>query len=117
MLDAVAHRVETMKLHERPRAHRKVEKEEERIELEADLAMKRQLDDEEYETKRRLIGNQYQMLATQCKLKHELEARARQEEKDSVAALLQSWKDEEERIQEELAHPHALVGGRFRGHR
>jgi hypothetical protein len=117
MLDAVSHRVQTMKLHDEQREHKKVEKEEERQELEAELALKRQLDQEELETRRRAVTNQYNMLASQCALKHELDTKARQEEKDSVTALIQSWKDEETRIQEELAHPHALVGGRFRGHR
>ncbi|OHT06385.1 hypothetical protein TRFO_05582 [Tritrichomonas foetus] len=117
MLDAVADRVKTIKLHEQQKENRKLDKEKERVELEADLAMKRQLDQEEYEQRRRLIQNQYQMLATQTTQKRELEAKARQEEKESVAALVKSWADEEARIQDELAHPHFVVGGRFRGHR
>jgi hypothetical protein len=117
MLDAVAHRIEAMKQHEQQREDKKAYKEIERQELEEDLAMKRQLDSEEYESKRRLIANQHQMLASQGRLKNELEARAKQEEVEFVQSLIQGWKDEEERIQEELAHPHALEGGRFRGHR
>jgi hypothetical protein len=31
--------------------------------------------------------------------------------------MIQGWKDEEARIQEELAHLYTLEGGRFRGHR
>jgi hypothetical protein len=117
MLDAVAHRVATMQLHQEQRQQRQLDKEVERQELEADLARKRQLDLEEYETKRRLIANQDHMLASQCRLKNQLEKERKEEETESVSKLLQSWKDEEARIQEELAHPHALVGGRFRGHR
>lgn len=118
MLDAVQDRIKTIKLHEQQHEHKKVEKEQEREELEADLAMKRQLDQEEYETRRRLIQNQYNMLDSQTALKHKLEAQRRQEEKESVQQLIQSWDEEEKKIQEELAHPeHCFVGGRFRGHR
>jgi hypothetical protein len=117
MMDAVAHRVDTMKLHDRQREERRAYKEVEKQELEEDLALKRQLDQEEYESKRRVIANQHQMLASQCRVKHELETRAKQEEVDFVNSMIQGWKDEEKRIQEELAHPHALEGGRFRGHR
>jgi hypothetical protein len=117
MLDAVAHRVATIQLHQEQRQQRLLDKEVERQELEADLAKKRQLDQEEYETKRRLIANQDQMLASQCRLKNQLERERKEEETESVAKLLQSWQDEEAKIREELAHPHALVGGRFRGHR
>jgi hypothetical protein len=116
-LDAVAHRVATIQLHQEQRQQRQLEKEVERQELEADLARKRQFDQEEIETKRRLITNQDQMLASQCRLKNQLEKERKEEERESVNKLLQSWKDEEARIQKELAHPHALVGGRFRGHR
>jgi hypothetical protein len=117
MLDAVAHRVETMKEHEQQREARKAYKEVEREELEEDLAMKRQLDQEEYETRKRLVENQNAMLGSQCRLRRELDARAKQEDVDFVNSLIQGWKDEEARIQQELAHPHALEGGRFRGHR
>jgi hypothetical protein len=117
MLDAVGHRVQTMRLHDEQREDKKRQKEIERQELEADLALKRQLDQEEYETRRSRISNQYNMLASQCALKSELQQKAKQEERESAQALIQSWKDEETRIQEELAHPHALVGGKFRGHR
>jgi hypothetical protein len=117
MLDAVAHRVATIQMHQEQRQQRVLEKEVERQELEEDLAMKRQLDQEEYETKRRLIANQDQMLASQCRLKNQLERERKEDEKESVNKLLQSWKDEDAKIEKELAHPHALVGGRFRGHR
>ena len=115
MLDAVADRVKTIRLHEQQKENRKYEVEKERQELEEDLALKRQYDQEEYEKRRMLIQNQYQMLASQNKQKRELEAKAKQEERDSVAAMVKSWEDEENRIQEELAHPHFMVGGRFRG--
>ncbi|KAK8853834.1 Cilia- and flagella-associated protein 53 [Tritrichomonas musculus] len=115
MLDAVADRVKTIKLHEQQKENRKYEIEKERQELEEDLALKRQYDQEEYEKRRMLIQNQYQMLATQSRQRQELEEKAKQEERDSVAALVKSWEDEENRIQEELAHPHFMVGGRFRG--
>jgi hypothetical protein len=117
MLDAVAHRVETMRVHEQQKEERKAYKEVEREELEEELAMKRQCDQEEYEARRRVIANQHQMLASQCRVKRNIETRAKQEEVDFVQSLIQGWKDEEARIQEELAHPHALQGGRFRGHR
>ena len=118
LMDAVADRVQTIKLHEQQRENRKYEKELERIELEKDIAMKKQLDQEEYEQRRRAIDNQYQMLASQTRLKREREAKERQDEKDSVAAMIKGWQDEERRIQEELAKPNTfLVGGRFRGHR
>jgi hypothetical protein len=117
MLDAVSDRVQTMKIHEMQKEQRKEQKEVERQELEEDLALKRQLDEEERETRRRLVANQSQMLASQCRLKNELQNRAKQEDRDSVNALIQGWRDEEDRIRDELAHPHALVGGRFRGHR
>jgi hypothetical protein len=117
MMDSVAHRVATIRLHDEQRQHRALDREKEKQELEDDLQVKRQLDEEERETRRRLVDNQSQMLASQCALKHELEDKARQEERESVRQLIQGWNDEETRIQEELAHPHALVGGRFRGHR
>ena len=53
--------------------------------------MTRPLDQEEHETKRRLIKNQYQMLTQQTALNHQLEAQRRKGEKDSVTALVQSW--------------------------
>ena len=53
--------------------------------------MTRPLDQEEHETKRRLIKNQYQMLTQQTALNHQLEAQRRKGEKYSVAAYVQSW--------------------------
>jgi hypothetical protein len=117
MLDAVSHRLETMKFHAQQAEERRAQKELERIQMEDELAMKRQLDQEEYEAKRRSVANQYQMLASQCRLKHEIQERNKQEENESVQAMIQNWRDEEAKIQKELAHPHALVGGKFRGHR
>lgn len=115
MLDAVADRVKTMKLHQQQKEDRKYDIAKEREELEEDIRLKKQYDQEEYEQRKMRIQNQYEMLARQNTLKRQLEAKARQEEKDSVAALVKSWEDEEARIQEELAHPHFMTGGRFRG--
>ena len=118
MLDAVADRVKTIKLHEQQRENRKAEKEIERQEMEEQMRIKRQLDQEEYESRRRVIDNQYQMLAQQTAYRQRLNEQRRKEENDSVAAMLQGWRDEERRIQETLANPENFMsGGRFRGHR
>ena len=86
--------------------------------MEEQMRFKRQLDLEEYEARRRLIDNQYQMLAQQTQYRQRLNEQRRKEENDSVAAMLQGWKDEERRIQETLANPsNFMSGGRFRGHR
>ena len=118
MLDAVADRVRTIKLHEQQREGRKAEKEIERQEMEEQMRIKRQLDQEEYEARRRLIDNQYQMLAQQTLQRQRLNEQRKKEENDSVKAMLQGWQDEERRIQETLANPeNFLTRGRFRGHR
>jgi hypothetical protein len=117
MMDAVADRVATIRLHEEQRAAQREEKRRESEALAADAENKKQLDREELEARRRRIANQYQMLASQCQLRQQIEDRLKQEETQAVTTIIQGWRDEEEKIQQELAHPQALAGGRFRGHR
>jgi hypothetical protein len=117
MLDAVADRVQTIRMHEEQRAAQLDEKRRDAEALAAEAEEMRQRNREEIETKRRRIANQYEMLASQCRLTQQIEEKRKQEEKEAVARRIQGWRDEEERIQRELAHPQALAGGRFRGHR
>ena len=117
MLESVEDRKKTMALHLEQRRQRQLEKIQEGKQLDEDIAMKKQLDLEEMEAKRRLIRNQYAMLESQSKLKKEYERQRKQEEQDAVNATIAGWKAEETKIQEELANPHFVAGGRFRGHR
>ena len=117
MMDAVADRVETIRLHGEQRVGQLEEKRKEGQALAAEAENRKQLDREELETRRRRIANQYQMLASQCQLRQQIEDRQKQEERQAVDGLIQGWRDEEEKIHKQLAHPQALAGGRFRGHR
>lgn len=89
----------------------------ERMEIDAEIEHKRQLDKEERDERLLKQANQAHMLEEQIAMRRAREYNERAEERNSVKALLQGWRDEEERIQEALAHPENFVGRRFRGHR
>ncbi|KAH0785743.1 cilia- and flagella-associated protein [Histomonas meleagridis] len=117
MLDAVNDRVRTIKLHELQKEELKKDKIKEKEQLEKELEEKRILDQEELETRRRMIRNQNQMLQQQTALRNEAKRREKQKEKEEQMQMIKNWKDEEEKIQRELANPHYIMGGRFRGYR
>jgi hypothetical protein len=117
MIDAVRHRAETIRQHQADREGRRGEKEEERREMERDRQAKRMADEEEWEARRMATENQGRSLGAQCREKQERHAREKWEEDEFARATIQGWRDEEERIQQELMHPLALTGARFRGYR
>ena len=57
------------------------------------------------------------MLQRQSNLKAQLEKKQRNEEKKAVNEMIEGWKNEELKIQNELKNPHLFVGTRFRGNR
>lgn len=117
MLDAVADRVNTIKLHQQQKEQRKLDKLEEKRKLEEDLEEERLISAEQAEQRRMRIENQYKMLQSQTKMKHEREAKERKEQQDAIDEMVRGWDEEERRIQEEIKNPHYFTGGRFRGYR
>ena len=117
MFDAVADRVETIKLHQAQRELKKLDKIEEGRQLEEALKEEQILNEEEQEQMRLRIENQYRMLQNQNRIKHEHEDREKREAQESAKMMVKGWADEEKRIQEELTNPHYFTGDRFRGYR
>lgn len=119
LMDAVKSRVEMMHEHDLQKEEMKRQKELEAKELEADLAAKRQAEQEQRDQKQLLIHNQYAMLARQTQEREEQERKRKQEERDSVNAMIAGWQAEEEHIQQELKNPTLFLSpnGRFRGFR
>jgi len=117
MLESVDDRISTIKLHEIQKLDRKGEKLNEGLKLEEDIKMEKQRDIDEREERRLRIENQYQMLQRQSALKAQLEQKQRNEEKRAVNEMIDGWKREEDKIQDELKNPHLFVGNRFRGFR
>ena len=115
MLDAVADRVKTIKLHEQQKIDQRNEKLAETKRLEEEIAFQKQIDREEAEFRQLRIKNQYEMLQAQSKLKAENEAREKRENQEAVRKMVEGWAEEEKRIQKELENPRLFVGNRFRG--
>lgn len=116
LMDATRYQEYQMEEREQAKRAAQLAKLEERKQLEADIEDKRRADREEREERIMKIRNQDRMLENQMALRRRLEEQRRQEEKDSVRALVQGWADEEEKIKRELANP-VPIGKRFRGFR
>ena len=89
----------------------------EREDMEKRAAFKLQLDREEVEERRLKMQTQARMLERQMELKRRLELREQLQAKKEAEAIIQGYKDEERKIQEELIHPKYgnQIGTRFRG--
>jgi hypothetical protein len=116
-IDARNHIASTIQWHQQMREERAEQKRREAAELEEQLQRQRELEREEYDAKRRSLRSQFQMLSSQVALRGQIQEREKREERMTLANMRQMWMDEEARIREELAHPQALIGPGFRGHR
>ena len=117
MLDTYAYQKTQMAQKEYIKKQEEQQKIREREDMEKRAAFKLQLDREEVEERRLKMQTQARMLERQMELKRRLELREQLQAKKEAEAIIQGYKDEERKIQEELIHPKYgnQIGTRFRG--